>query len=71
MVCANITMIFIMSEVFLHLNNHSSFTHCQICIFAIKLLLQQSLILGPHPPVQPAKPGAVLIRQIRAYVSVI
>jgi len=26
-----------------------------------------SLILGPHPPVQPAKPGAVLIRQIRAY----
>lgn len=27
-----------------------------------------SLILGPHPPVQPAKPGAVLIRQIRAYV---
>jgi len=26
-----------------------------------------SLVLGPHPPVQPAKPGAVLVRQIRAY----
>lgn len=26
-----------------------------------------SLIMGPHPPVQPAKPGAVLIRQVRAY----
>ena len=65
MVCANV----IMSNFFLH---HSSFTYC---IFAINLHnhlhLQQSLILGPHPPVQPAKPGAVLIRQIRAYVSIL
>ena len=65
MVCANIIQIF-MSKDFNASQNHSSFTCC-ICYLAIN----QSLILGPHPPVQPAKPGAVLIRQIRAYVSVI
>ena len=73
MVCANIIIGNFMSEVFYASQNHSSFHSLSNCILpsTLPLLLLQSLILGPHPPVQPAKPGAVLIRQIRAYVSVL
>ena len=49
---------------------HLKIIHHSLVVF-VYLAINQSLILGPHPPVQPAKPGAVLIRQIRAYVSVL